>query len=140
MDEKFKISELKNEDGQVYFEIGYDSEKNWGLTNWIGFLPVDYIKSGAESMIDLIKEYNIKHWLDDNRQIEGAWDEANDWIASSWMPRAIEGGLKKFAIIVPDDIFSQISSEFMVENAEKTDLKMVNWKSEEDAIAWLLEE
>lgn len=139
MENKFKITEFKNEQGHVYFELGYDPTTNWGLTNWIGYLPVEYIKTGAEAMIDLIKKHNIKNWLDDNREIEGAWDEANDWIASSWMPRAIEAGLRKFAIIVPDDIFSQVSSDFMADNAKGTALDMINWKTEDEARNWLAE-
>ncbi|WP_338812333.1 hypothetical protein V9L05_13100 [Bernardetia sp. Wsw4-3y2] len=135
MNQKLKIKEFKNETGEVFLELGYDPEQNWGLTNWIGWVNEDNIKQGGVAMIELVKKYKIKNWLNDSRNNEGSWDGANDWIANSWMPQVVVAGLKKYSVILPKDLYSQLSAEFMADNAEQTGLQVVNWDSEEKAKA-----
>jgi hypothetical protein len=138
MNNKFKIMELKNSDGNVYFELGYQPEFNWGLTNWIGWVQVEEVKAGGMQMLELIKKYHIKYWLNDNRELEGSWDDANEWIANFWIPNVLKAGLEKYSVIVPNNLPAQLSSEFMADNAEKTTLKMLNVQTEQEAIDWLL--
>jgi hypothetical protein len=139
MDEKLKITEFQNDEGEVFLELGYDPQLNWGLTNWIGFLTTKDVQLGTKAMLELIKEHNIENWLNDNRQAEGSWDGVNDWLAEWWIPRIIEAGLIKYSVIVPKDLYAQLSTELMADNAESVGLKMINWDKEEDARAWLME-
>lgn len=39
--------------------------------------------------------------------------------ANEWMPKVVEIGVKKFAHIISDDLFDQLSAEFMQDNSKQ---------------------
>lgn len=134
--------QLKDEQQIVFFEVEYLEDKKFLYTNWIGsYLSVEQVQQGSLLALEVIKEHQSPLLLNDNRQLEGAWDDSNEWLASEWMPQAIQAGLMKFAHILPKDLFAQLSAEFMEDNAKKIEgifqLKMFN--NQEDAEKWLLE-
>jgi hypothetical protein len=134
--------ELKNESGAVFFEVEYLEDKKILYANWIGsYLSVEQVQQGALLALDEINRYKCTLLLNDNRQVEGVWDEANAWIANELMPRAIQAGLLKMAHILSPDLYAQLSAEFMEDNAKKIEgifeLKMFG--TQEAAESWLLE-
>ncbi|WP_338790010.1 hypothetical protein V9L05_05040 [Bernardetia sp. Wsw4-3y2] len=133
--------ELKDETQTVFFQIEHLSDKNIIQTTWIADgITVDQIKDGAMIMLEQLKKNNTSLILNDNRKITGAWDEANEWIANEWMPKAIEIGVRKFAHIISDDIFDQLSAEFMQDNSKKVEgeFQMRLFDNLEEAEEWLL--
>lgn len=135
--------ELKNENQEVFYEVEFWADRNIIYSNWKGdFLDVDKVKQGALLGLEKIEEHKTPIFLNDNRELKGAWDGANDWIANEWIPKAIVAGLKKFAHIVPEDIYAQLSAEFMKDNTEevKDTFQMMIFEDEEKAIAWLLKD
>lgn len=134
--------QLQNEKQEVYIEVEYLETEKILYSNWIGsYLSLEQVKQGCLLVLEEIKEHKCLLLLNDNRQLEGTWDEANEWIANEWMPQAIQAGLMKFAHILPEDLFAQLSAEFMEDNAKKVEgvfqLRMFN--NQEDAEKWLLE-
>lgn len=134
--------ELKNKYNEVFYAVKYLEDKNIVYSNWTAdFLSVDDVKKGALLGLKFIKDNNAFGLINDNRELEGAWDEANDWIAEVWMPQAIEAGLKKFAHILSENLFAQLSAEFMGDNNSRKEdefaLKMFD--NYEDAEKWVLE-
>ncbi|MFP4088972.1 MAG: hypothetical protein ACLFUB_12975 [Cyclobacteriaceae bacterium] len=73
--------------------------------------------------------------MNDNSQLSGSWDEANDWIAQNWMPRALAAGLKKFAHITSLDVFGALSAEELLTKAG--DFEMRIFSDRKEAEAWL---
>jgi len=134
---------LKDKNQNVFYEVEYWSDKNIIYSNWKGdFLDVDEVKEGALLGLEKIKEYKTSIFLNDNRELRGSWDGANEWIANEWIPNAIAAGLKKFAHIVPEDIYAQLSADFMKDNSEevKDAFQMRIFEDEAKAIAWLLKD
>ncbi|TAE49067.1 MAG: hypothetical protein EAZ06_09440 [Cytophagales bacterium] len=135
--------QLKDEKQKVFIEVEYLEDKKILYSNWIGsYLTVEQVKQGGLLMLTQTQQYNCLLLLNDNRQVEGAWDEANDWIASEWIPQMTQAGLMKMAHILSQDLFAQLSAEFFEDNAKKAEnvfqLKMFN--NEEDGEKWLLED
>lgn len=135
--------QLQNKEQEVFYEVEYLQNQGFLYSNWIGsYLSFEQIKQGCLLGLDKVKEHKCPLLLNDNRQLEGTWDEANEWIATEWMPQAIQAGLMKFAHILPEDIYAQLSAEFMEDNAKEVEnvfqLKMFN--NQEDAEKWLLQD
>jgi len=136
--------QLRDEEGKVFFEMEYWADQNLIYCNWIAeFIPVNQVKQGALQMLEGLKTHPTPFLLNDNRQVTGVWDEANDWIASFWIPEAIKLGLRKFAHIYPEDLYARLSAQFMQQNSEKVaDLDTFEMKlfknDQEEALAWLL--
>jgi hypothetical protein len=122
-------------------DIEHWSDKNLLYSNWIGsYLSVEQVKAGALLGLEKIKEMKVAQLLNDNRQLEGVWNQANDWVASYWMPEAIKAGLRKFAHIIPQELYAQLSAELMEDNAAKQEgeFQLKLFDNQEDAEEWLL--
>lgn len=112
--------ELKSETNEPYIICEYFQDKQYLYSNWIGsYLPVEKIKQGTLLVLEMIKEHSATKLINDNRELEGVWDEANEFIEKVWMPQAIEAGLKRFAHILSPNLYAQLSAEFMEDNAKK---------------------
>ena len=133
---------VKTEKGDVIVEIQYVPEQKLLRANWTGsYLSLEEVQKGALAALEYLKRYNPPLLFNDNRELEGAWDEANDWVAQVWMPQAITTGMKKFAHILAQDLYGQLSAEFLEENSRKVgDFQMRLFSDEPEALHWLLSE
>lgn len=127
--------ELKNQKDQVFYTAEYEAENEWIYSNWFGYLDVEEVKAGANAGLALLIQAHTSKFLNDNRQLEGSWDDANEWIAQDWMPRALQAGLKKFAHVVSPDIYAALSAEEMESNV--LDFEMKIFEDFEAAKVWL---
>ena len=105
---------LTNSFDKVFVTIEFDAANQWLYNNWTGVLPTDKVIQGCQATIEFLRENRCAHMLNDNRQVIGSWNSANDWIAANWMPQVLKLGLKRFAHIVSPGIFGQASAEEMV--------------------------
>ena len=105
---------LTNSFDKVFLTIEFDVANQWIYNNWTGVLPTDKVIQGCQATIEFLRENRCAHMLNDNRQVIGSWNSANDWIAANWMPQVLKLGLKRFAHIVSPGIFGQASAEEMV--------------------------
>ena len=127
---------LTNAFDKVFLTIEFDAANQWVYNNWVGVLPTDRVIQGCRATIDFLRENRCAHMLNDNRNIIGSWNSANDWIATNWMPQVLALGLKRFAHIVSPGIFGQASAEEMVTRVGNQ-LEIRLFKDLELAKAWL---
>jgi hypothetical protein len=126
---------VKNKLGEVYFTSSYDETNGWIYNEWTGDVTVEEVIEACKVSIEYLEEIKPSKILNDNSQLSGSWDEANDWIAQNWMPRALAAGLKKFAHIMSSDVFGALSAEEMV--TKVSDFEMRIFSNRADAEAWL---
>jgi hypothetical protein len=67
--------------------------------------------------------------------MSGSFNDANDWLASVFMPKLIAQGLTKVAVVLPHNIFAQMA-------VDEWDKKIGgftsrNFGSLNEALAWL---
>ena len=127
---------LTNAFDKVFLTIEFDAANQWVYNNWVGVLPTDRVIQGCQATIDFLRENHCAHMLNDNRNIIGSWNSANDWIAANWMPQVLALGLNRFAHIVSPGIFGQASAEEMVTRVGNQ-LEIRLFKDLELAKAWL---
>ncbi len=128
---------LKNKFGELYLETSYDKDTRWVYNNWIGYVTVEDVKNGADASLDLLRAKGTHKLLNDNTHLTGPWDEANEWIATDWTPRALGAGLKRFAHVVSPDIFGALSAEAMQTRVSEFDFEMRIFQTKADAERWL---
>ena len=129
---------LTNSFDKVFLTIEFDAANRWIYNNWTGVLPTERVIEGCQATIDFLRENRCAHMLNDNREVIGSWNSANDWIATNWVPQVLALGLKRFAHIVSPGIFGQASAEEMVTRVG-TQLEIRLFKDFELAQAWLRE-
>ncbi len=128
---------LKNTIGEEYYNAAYVENGHYIESNWIGFVTIEELKAACNALLTLFAQQPTPCLLNDNSQLEGSWDEANEWIATDWMPRAIGAGLQRFAHVVSPDIFGAMSAEDLVSRAAGFEMRI--FESRQAAQTWLLE-
>lgn len=126
---------VKNKLGEVYFTSVFDDENGWIYNEWKGDLTVDEVIEACKVSLEFIEKEKPELVLNDNSRLTGSWDEANEWIAQNWMPRALAAGLKKFAHVISPDVFGALSAEELVTKVSGFEMRI--FENEEEAKAWL---
>ncbi|ELR71791.1 hypothetical protein C900_02376 [Fulvivirga imtechensis AK7] len=112
------------------------------LFNWNGFLDVDNIIKVHEQSLELIKKHKIVNLIEDVRKFSGPFSKANDWFINTYTPSIIKLGVKKTAVILNDNVFTELSVTDLKENPEfkKMGLLYRVFGSMEDATEWIRED
>ena len=129
-------AEVKNND-RTYISLYYDPAKKLYYNDWVGFVNKDQVIQGCLKGLQLVEQKNYPYMLNDNSNLTGPWAQANEWIATEWMPRAIGADLKYFAHILSPNIFAQLSAQQMEMNANGFHMK--SFENIEAGKRWLEE-
>ena len=126
---------VKNPLGEEFIDIQHEEAYRGVYACWRGEVTVEDVKQGAEKVLEQVQEHACINLLNDNRELTGSWDGANEWIEKNWTPRVVAAGLKKFAHMVSADIFAAMSVEEMVTRVSGFEMRIFDDESE--ARAWL---
>ena len=102
---------LKNSLNNTFLTLEFDPINNWYFANWIGYASPENVKEGALKYLELMKEKPSAFLLNNNQELVGPWDKANDWLENIWIPQARELGLKYMAHILAPNIAAALSSQ-----------------------------
>ena len=66
--------------------------------------------------------------------------KTQDWVNKNSVPKYLEAGILKLAILLPSDIFTQVSVEQIIDDSvEIAQQRIQYFESEKKALKWLLE-
>ncbi|MGF1532338.1 MAG: hypothetical protein ACFCUI_01440 [Bernardetiaceae bacterium] len=131
--------QLTNSLGSVYLTLKYDEERHWAVCAWRGFIRLPEIQEGFDAIADFLAEKTCYALFSDHSGIVGPWNEGNEWLFNDWQPRAIEKGLRYWAINTGDDLFSNISLELFLTKEEDRPYLVKVFEDNESAREWLIE-
>ena len=60
---------------------------------------------------DAIRAIGASSLVSDNRRLEGVADQDQLWIRDTWTPLAVDAGLRRIAVVVPQRGLGRIASE-----------------------------
>lgn len=121
---------------EKYVIIEYNAVVSCIACQWLGYSNFEQIKNGNEKALEFLKEKNLSKWLIDNRNAALLPKEARDWLHQEFVHKAIQGGLKKMAVILPESIFGKMSVNEIVTEI-KDILFIQNFSEVEEALHWL---
>lgn len=131
--------QLTNSLGSVYLTIEYDEKQKWAHCAWRGFIRLPEIQEGFDAIINFLEEKECYVLFSDHSGIVGPWNEGNEWLFNDWQPRAIEKGLRYWAINTGDDLFSNISLELFLTKEQSKDYMVKVFEDNQSAKDWLKE-
>ena len=134
-------AQLKNERGEVFFELSYRPGPNYLYAEWIGYVVRRNIIDGGQMQIDWAGlhagERGTQVVVNDNRRMRGSWESAVDWTIEVAGPALRAAGLRLNAVILSPDLFTQVSSEAMVDGMGADALPMRIFPSLAEAEHWI---
>jgi hypothetical protein len=101
-------------------DIEYDAYHQWIYANWKGHHTEASVKRGCELISDLLVAKGCRKFLNDNRLAQGKWSEATPWIATTWLPRQEQMGLKAIAWILSPSTLHRLSSQKVLDQDQTT--------------------
>lgn len=127
---------LRNVFGDAFLTITTLPEHGIIIGDWLTLISVRNVKDGANAALKVMEQTGYTQLLNDNTHLIGTWDEANEWLAAEWMPKAIGLGLARFAQVIAPNIFGQMAAEHMRQNVGDF-FEMRMFKNRAEALAWL---
>jgi len=131
--------------GDVYFyaqgvaSVKWDEAGATVLVQWEGWA------SGAEFMallnaeVRALTEHKCSRLLADCRRQKVLNPTDQDWGDREWLPRAIEAGLKRFAIVLPTSVLASMNIQERLGKVPETVLRVGYFETVDEARAWLHE-
>lgn len=132
-------AQLKNERGDVFFELSYRPGPNYLYAEWIGYAVHRNVIEGGQMQMDWTRlharDRGTQVVVNDTRRMRGSWESAVDWSIEVASPALAAAGLRLNAVILSPDLFTQVSAEAMVDGA--TALPMRIFPSLAEAEHWI---
>lgn len=128
--------EFKTPLGRTFLRMEYDQINNWIYCNWIGYISLESAKTGTNALLELIKETHCPYLLNDNKELLGPFEKANDWIENEVLPKAFANGLRYMAHVLAPNIAGALSGQDLHRRLDvKIDMQLFG--DMEKAKAWL---
>ena len=87
----------------------YNPDKKWIVYTFDGYANVDEHKTMYREAMEFLKGNQTNYFIMDFRKMKGTFTMLNDWVIDFFRP-AVQIGLKKSAMVLNDDIFTQFAS------------------------------
>lgn len=130
--------EILNED---YVKIDFDNETEILSLTWLLNPTSEEIRSGLNTGSDFVKENGVKKWIGDTNLLGVIAEEDMEWINNEWFPSLLAAGIKKMAVILPDNVFGQMNVEDIMGTVDtSTGFESRYFDNVEEATSWILEE
>lgn len=95
-------------------------------------------REGLDAMLAAMKKFNTGKLVVDTTNLGAIHEEDQNWAASDWYNRARQGtGYHRIAMIVPSDIFTQMSVESTLESVEEKIVDTAYFDSIDAALEWI---
>jgi hypothetical protein len=119
-----------------YAEISYDAELKLGRIEWKKKTTTEEYQYAFITLLEYAKNHPSDNFLSDIRKQSVVSPENRKWFESEMLPRAIEAGLKRAAVVFDGNVFKKYYINMIIQVTNKFGLPMKVFSSEEDALAW----
>lgn len=122
--------------GQVA-RITVDERVKAVIVEWLTAPASGDYRRVLNEALEALKECHYSRWVGDVRHLGAVTEADQQWSNAVWFPEALACGLNKLAVILPDDIFNQLSIEEIIHRVESDDLSHHFFSSMEEALGWI---
>jgi len=126
--------EILTDAGKTFYTIELNPE-GWLHARWIGEITDKKVQEGGKLIILFTKKTGCQYLVNDNRELEGSWLSAIDWIEQELMPDLIKAGNMYIAHILSPDFITKFSAVELNERLKKDHFKL--FTSLDEAETWI---
>ena len=87
--------------------------------------------------LELIQQKRTRKWLVDSRKGTVMTQDTLKWINEVFNPMVVQAGVKKIAVVLSDNVFSQLGVKNISTHLEEYDLEIHNFNTLAEAEEWL---
>lgn len=108
---------------EKYGTLEYDSTVPCITATFNGFMSSEqfraFLSKGLDHLIEKKQSHDKILWLADTRKHVVQPDKDTKWVADEWNPRALKGGIRHVAFVLPDNVFGNASIKRYADNTVK---------------------
>jgi len=114
---------------EKYGTLEYDSTVPCITATFNGFMSSEqfrtFLNKGLDHLIEKGQSHNKILWLADTRKHVVQPDKDTQWVADEWNPRALKGGIRHVAFVLPENVFGNASVKRYADSTEKKKDEMI---------------
>jgi len=119
-----------------YAQIFHDPSIKLGIIVWKRKPDNSEYQNAFEVMIEFSKKHPIDNFLSDIRNQGVVSPENRKWFESVMIPKAIDNGLKRAAVVFDGNVFKKYYINMIIQVINKFGIPMKLFNTEEDAVKW----
>ncbi|HEY9046550.1 MAG TPA: hypothetical protein VIN08_11670 [Ohtaekwangia sp.] len=120
-----------------YITVDFDDVACAVVAKWLVSPTSEEFRKGLEAMLEAMKKFRTGKLLVDTTFLGAIMEEDQKWAAIDWYNKAREVGYNKIAMVVPTDIFTQLSVQNTMESVHEQIIDTANFDNIESALAWI---
>jgi hypothetical protein len=126
---------------EIYFDtdykrIEYSAAHHVLIATWKVTPTSAEFRTGMMTMLSAIEHFKTGRLVYDATHSGAILEEDRTWAATEWQALAIAAGHSKVAFLLPDDVFTNMTMEDIMEKADKH-VSFAYFSRKEDAIQWV---
>lgn len=107
------------------------------LNTWTGFLKGEEYRQLMNRAVELLERHRVSKVLADVSQLRPLVPDDMGWTTEDWAPRAVAAGMREMAVVLPRNVFAQLSVTRVVENLGDDRIATAQFDDVRNALAWL---
>lgn len=128
---------MEASDTQEIYDIYFDTDHQWVIMRWDGYVSTHQFREGTEMMLNLLIENRASKVLADIKHMLLIDKEDQVWLEQFFLPRAIRFGFRAIAIVKPDSHFNRAAMERISMAINQTNFEIQLFDTIEEAEQWL---
>lgn len=119
-----------------FAQISYDRELVLGKIEWKRKTTTEEYQFAFMTLLDFALKNPSDNFLSDIRKQNVVSPENRKWFETEMLPKAIDAGLKRAAVIFDGNVFKKYYINMIIKVTNKFKLPMKVFSSEEEALNW----
>ena len=119
-----------------YVSIGYDQANDIIITTWLTTPTSSEFKEGMNTTIKALEHFGTGKVIWDTRKLGILHPDDQQWAATEHYNNAIKAGYSHAVLLIPEDIFSQMSLDDTVSQVQNL-IPVTYTPTVEGAIEWM---
>jgi len=122
---------------KMTYHIYFDQPRKYVVMEWNGYANSAEFRAGTEKMLSELEQHGASKVLADIKNMVLIAQNDQAWLLDYFIPKAIERGFKRIALIKPDHYFNQVALEEIFRKMDREKLEMEIFNGRDEAGAWL---
>jgi hypothetical protein len=124
---------------EPWLSVQADRTSRCVYAEWRGFANSNELRSSLTRILDAIRVTGATSLVSDNRRLEGVTGPDQLWIRDTWTPMAVDSGLTRIAMVVPQRGLGKIASEQILGQAGMKAFSTRTFTTVSEAMEWVAE-
>ena len=124
---------------EPWLSVQADRKSRCVYAEWRGFANSSEFRSSLTRILEAIRVSGAASLVSDNRRLEGVTGEDQLWIRDTWTPMAVDSGLTRIAVVVPQRGLGKIASEQILGQVGMKAFSTRTFTTVSEAMEWVAE-